>query len=70
MRVWENVKTASAFRKPGRLEKSVVHEILYYDGEESKPFVERPGILRYPKLVYRYSEVVNTTIRHSPDIVN
>jgi len=44
-----------------------VHEILYYDGEESKLFVERPGILRYPKLVYRYSEVINTTIRHSPD---
>ena len=65
-----NTKIASAFRRLGRLEKSVVREILYYDGEESKLFVEKPGILWYPKLVYRHSEVVNTTIRHSPDIVN
>ena len=53
-----NTKIASAFRRLGRLEKSVVREILYYDGEESKLFVEKPGILRYPKLVYGHSEMV------------
>lgn len=35
-----------------------MREILYYDGEESKLFVEKPGILRYPKLVYGHSEMV------------